>query len=78
MVITILKIRKYGPVLEDMKIIIQGNNNDIRSLVSSTHYYKSLMTHFDFKQQRGGFTRLAIENTISIPAHGGDNYTSIK
>ena len=46
MVITILKIRKYGPVLEYMKIIIQGNNNDIRSYVTSTHKFMSLMTQF--------------------------------
>ena len=44
MVITILKIRRYGAVLEDMKIIIQENNNDIRSYVTSTHYFKGLMT----------------------------------
>ena len=44
MVISILEIWKYGPVIEDMKIILQGNNNDIRSYVTSTHYFKSLMT----------------------------------
>ena len=44
MVITILEIWKYGPIFEDMKIILQGDNNGIRSYVTSTHYFKSLMT----------------------------------
>ena len=44
MVVIILEIWKYGPVIEDMKIILQENNNDIRSYVTSTHYFKRLMT----------------------------------
>ena len=44
MVLIVLEIWKYGPEIEDMKIILQGNNNDIRSYVTSTHYVKSLMT----------------------------------
>ena len=44
MVITILEIWKYEPIIEDMKIILQGDNNDIMSYVTSTHYFKSSMT----------------------------------
>ena len=38
------------PVLEDLKIILLGNNNEIRSYVTSTHYFKSLNETIDFKQ----------------------------
>ena len=43
MFITILEIWKYGSVIEDIKIILQCNKNDIRSYVTSIHYLKSLM-----------------------------------
>ena len=44
MIIIILEIWKYGQVIEDMKIILEENNNGVRSYVTSTYYFKRLMT----------------------------------
>ena len=73
----ILEIWKYGPVIEDMQIIFQGNNNAIRIYVTSTYYFKRLMTKLSSYKKKGGFTKLYFTNTISIPAHR-DKYTSIR
>ena len=52
-----------------MKIILQGNNNDIRSYETSTHYFKRLMTQFTSNNKEEDSQTFAI--TISILAHGG-------
>ena len=76
-VLIILEIWKYGQVIEDMKIILEENNNGVRSYVTSTHYYKIVMTQLTSNNKEEDSPNLILQIPF-LYQHIGDKYTSIR